>query len=281
MAAPVYIPERFKRVVHLHIVKNMLVRPPAREPLFLGIHGPSGDGKTFQCEYILEEMGVKAFLISGGQLEDHFAGEPAKFIRTTYLNAHRYVERGGNKMAAIVMNDVDTGVGQWEGMVQYTVNRQNVFGELMHLADYPYSVQGVTTSRIPIIMTGNDFTKLYEPLVRAGRMTAFEWVPTVEEKASIIGPIFPNLSSDTCLELVEHFAQEPLSFFAVLRSTLTDNQLYESIERVGVQQMMVQARKGRAPIQAPELSYEELVYTGDTLVDSGQLVNHLRSIASN
>jgi ATPase family associated with various cellular activities (AAA) len=278
MSAPIYIPERFKRIIHLHIIKNMLVRPPAREPLFLGIHGPSGDGKTFQCEHVLEEMDVKAFLISGGQLEDHYAGEPAKLIRTTYLNAHRYVEKGGNKMAAIVMNDVDTGVGKWEGLVEYTVNRQNVFGELMHLADYPNSVMGVQTARIPIIMTGNDFTKLYEPLVRAGRMTAFEWLPTAEEKAKIIDPIFSYLSREECLRLVEHFSEEPLSFFPVLRSTISDNLLYERIQRVGVRQIMAQASKGREVLPELKASYKELVHTGETLVDSGQLLNHLRHL---
>jgi hypothetical protein len=278
MSTPIYIPERFKRIIHLHIIKNMLVRPPAHEPLFLGIHGPSGDGKTFQCEHVLEEMDVKAFLISGGQLEDHYAGEPAKLIRTTYLNAHRYVEKGGNKMAAIVMNDVDTGVGKWEGLVEYTVNRQNVFGELMHLADYPNSVMGVQTARIPIIMTGNDFTKLYEPLVRAGRMTAFEWIPTAEEKAKIIGPIFSHLSGEECLQLVEHFSEEPLSFFPVLRSTISDNLLYERIQRVGVRQIMAQASKGREVLPELKASYKELVHTGETLVDAGQLLNHLRHL---
>ena len=278
MSTPIYIPERFKRIIHLHIIKNMLVRPPAREPLFLGIHGPSGDGKTFQCEHVLEEMDVKAFLISGGQLEDHYAGEPAKLIRTTYLNAHRYVEKGGNKMAAIVMNDVDTGVGKWEGLVEYTVNRQNVFGELMHLADYPNSVMGVQTARIPIIMTGNDFTKLYEPLVRAGRMTAFEWLPTAEEKAKIIDPIFSYLSKEECLRLVEHFSEEPLSFFPVLKSTISDNLLYERIQRVGVRQIMAQTSKGREVLPELKASYKELVHTGETLVDSGQLLNHLRHL---
>jgi ATP-dependent 26S proteasome regulatory subunit len=279
MSTPIYIPERFKRIIHLHIIKNMLVRSPAREALFLGIHGPSGDGKTFQCEHVLAEMDVKTFLISGGQLEDHYAGEPAKLIRTTYLNAHRYVEKGGGKMAAIVMNDVDTGIGKWEGLVEYTINRQNVFGELMHLADYPNSVMGAQTARIPIIMTGNDFTKLYEPLVRAGRMTSFEWIPTTEEKARIIGPIFSYLSAKECIRLVEHFAEEPLSFFAVLHSTITDNLLYERIQRVGVRQIMARASKGSESLPEMRVPYAELLQTGETLVDSGQLVNHLRHLS--
>src|SRR6202165_5094557 len=143
--ATIYIPERFKRVIHLHIIKNMLTRTSTNPALFLGIHGPSGDGKTYQCEQVLAEMGVRAFLISGGQFEDHHAGEPDKLIRNTYLNASRFFETGDDKAAAIVMNDVDTGLGSWEGRVQYTVNRQNVFGEVMHMADYPHSVQGTRT----------------------------------------------------------------------------------------------------------------------------------------
>lgn len=278
MSIPIYIPERFKRVIHLHIIKNMLTRTSTDPALFLGIHGPSGDGKTYQCEHVLAEMGVKAFLISGGQLEDPFAGEPARLIRTTYLNASRYVETGAEKAAAIVMNDVDTGLGKWEGRVQYTINRQNVFGELMHLADYPYSVQGTRTKRIPIILTGNDFTKLYEPLTRAGRMTSFEWKPTLEEKARIIAPIFPNLQATDCRRLVEHFAAEPLAFFAALLLAFTNDQLYETVQQVGVRQTMSQIRKGREPALNVKMSYDELVYAGEELFVSGQFVNHLRAM---
>ena len=43
--ATIYIPERFKRVIHLHIIKNMLTHTSTNPALFLGIHGPSGDGK--------------------------------------------------------------------------------------------------------------------------------------------------------------------------------------------------------------------------------------------
>jgi ATP-dependent 26S proteasome regulatory subunit len=278
MSVPIYIPERFERVIHLHIIKNMLTRTSTNSALFLGIHGPSGDGKTFQCEQVLAEMGVKAFLLSGGQLEDPYAGEPARLIRTTYLNASRYVETGAEKAAAIVMNDVDTGLGKWEGRVQYTINRQNVFGELMHLADYPHSVQGTRTQRIPIILTGNDFTKLYEPLTRAGRMTSFEWKPTLEEKARIIAPIFPNLHATECRSLVEHFAAEPLAFFAALLSAFTNDQLYQAVQQVGVRQTMSQIRKGREPALSVKISYDELVYAGEELMVSGQFVNHLRAM---
>lgn len=185
------IPARFRREVALHVIRNFLPQDGMQVPLLLGIHGPSGEGKTFQCERVLAEMSAKPFLIWGGQLESHKAGEPAELVRTTYLDAGRSIEKEDCKIAALIINDVDAALGDWGAMVQYTVNRQTVFGELMHLVDYPTSVEGRTTRRIPIIITGNDFTKLYGPLVRAGRMRAFEWVPTAEEKAVVCFPHLP------------------------------------------------------------------------------------------
>lgn len=271
-----HIPERFRRAIVLHVVKNNLSGNTVRMPLLLGIHGPSGDGKTYQCERVLEEMGAKAFLISGGQLESHEAGEPAKLIRNTYLNASRCIEHGDAATAVVLMNDIDTGVGSWGELVQYTINRQTVFGELMHLVDYPTSVEGRITHRIPIIMTGNDFTKLYEPLVRAGRMEAFEWKPTREEKAQIISRIFPELSLPECSALVDTFEREPLAFFSALRSTLTDDDLYREIERVGIQRIIAFIRAGHEPEMNPRISYDRLVKAGTTFIKSGQLANHLR-----
>ncbi len=229
MRTKIYVSDRFRRVIYLHVVKNLVTQSIVRPPLLLGIHGPSGDGKTYQCEYILEEMGVKAFLLSGGQLESHDAGEPAKLVRSAYIAASRSIEKEECRAAIVLINDVDTGLGSWGQMVQYTVNRQTVFGELMHLVDYPQSVEGRATKRIPIIMTGNDFTKLYEPLVRAGRMTSFEWRPTFEEKAHIVSHIFPEISLTECSNLVKAFQPEPIAFFSQLRSTLLDEDLYQEI----------------------------------------------------
>src|ERR1043166_7707595 len=176
------VPERFKRAITLHLVKNYLYKDSFQTPLLLGIHGPSGEGKTFQCEQVLRQLGVKFFLLSGGQFENPDAGQPARLVRTTYLNAGRSMESGECDLAVVMINDIDTGLGNWGDMVQYTTNRQSVFGELMHLVDYPTDVEGRLTKRVPIIITGNDLSKLYEPLVRAGRMTAVDWIPTLEEK---------------------------------------------------------------------------------------------------
>ena len=85
----VFISKRFQQVVSLHILKNLLKRVEAQVPLLLGIHGPSGEGKTFQCENILKNMGVKRFLISGGQLDNPVPGQPSSFIRTPIFGPAR------------------------------------------------------------------------------------------------------------------------------------------------------------------------------------------------
>ncbi len=160
----VYIPERFRQAIELHIIKNMLAgRDSIQTPLLLGIHGPTGVGKTYQCECVLTEMGIASFLISGGQLESPNAGEPAQLIRTTYKRASDAMHNKECVQAVILINDFDTACGNWGELVQYTVNRQTIFSELMHLTDYPHSVEGRTVARIPIILTGNNFTRLYSP----------------------------------------------------------------------------------------------------------------------
>lgn len=272
-----YIPERFTKVIKLHMVKNILAgKGTILTPLLLGLHGPSGDGKTFQCEHVLEQIEVRSFLISGGQLENPRAGEPAQLIRSTYRSASDCLDKGECVAAAMLINDFDTGVGNWGDLVQYTGNRQIIFSELMHLTDYPHLVEGRTTQRIPIIITGNDFTRLYEPMCRAGRMTSFEWKPTTEEKIGIIAQIFPELNREEQTSLVETFAEEPIAFFSHLRSTLIDEELYRQIQQHDIQNCLLSfSLNGKPPSLSPQLDLAGLLVTGQTLVASGKLSNHL------
>ena len=38
---------------------------------------------------------------------------------------------------------------------------------------------------MPIIATGNDFSTLYAPLIRDGRMDKFYWSPTFEDRVGV------------------------------------------------------------------------------------------------
>ena len=63
-----YIAPTFLNKLAVHITKNYLDLPQVKIPLLLGIHGRKGEGKTFQCELVFEQMGVEVVYISGGEL---------------------------------------------------------------------------------------------------------------------------------------------------------------------------------------------------------------------
>lgn len=112
--------------------------------------------------------------MSAGELESGNAGEPAKLIRQRYREASDIIKKG--KMCSLFINDLDAGAGRMGESTQYTVNNQMVNATLMNIADNPTNVQlpGVYKNeeipRVPIICTGNDFSTLYAPLIRDGRM---------------------------------------------------------------------------------------------------------------
>ena len=272
----IYITPRFRRVVTLHIVKNILRTPPnIQVPLILGIHGPSGEGKTFQCGHILGELGVGTYLISGGQMESSEAGRPAELIRQTYLQAGRDVQEGKCSMAVLLINDFDTAIGDWGELVQYTVNRQTVFAELMHIADFPENVENQNTVRIPIITTGNNFLRLYEPLIRFGRMWSFEWKPTIEEKIKIVEGIFPNLKKSKVRNLVLHYKEQRVAFFSYLRNAVLDDSLWKQIEKINTKKVISKIQK--KGIKGLNLSYnlEKLQKVAERAEKEGVLINHL------
>ena len=285
-----YISKRFQQVVVLHILKNLLKHAEVQVPLLLGIHGPSGEGKTFQCEYILKSMGVKRFLISGGQLDNHISGQASHLVRTTYLKASESIRSGECSLAVVLVNDVDTGLGSWGDTASYTINQMNVFGELMHLVDYPQLVEGKETLRVPIVITGNDFTKLYDPLVRAGRMTAFEWTPTPQERCEIVCSIFPEIAEGECEQLIfelnEKLQEErqdkmedlPIAFYSHLRANLLDEDLWDEVEEFGVDKTVDKIIRGNEPDFSVNMNYARIMEKGLELARSGQLIVHLKYI---
>lgn len=292
----VFVPERFTKQILVHVFKNLWSSQVPSAPLILGIHGPSGWGKTFQCEYVLRSIGVKVFLISGGQLENKDAGEPARLIRQTYKAAgaalsEKLDEDGRSmppeaKLSVLLINDVDTGLGNWGENVQKTINTQTVFGELMHITDYPTIVDNRDTLRIPIILTGNDFTKLYTPLIRAGRMVSFQWTPLDEEKIEIVGRIFSELSSSECEYLVltlQSYARKNghkddlnIAFFSHLRAALYDDLIWKIVIQYDVESLLEKSKNGgSAPKLNIKITLPLVLEQGKQLVSSMKLTNHL------
>lgn len=152
-------------------------------------------GKTFQCNLGMKKLGISPIVMSAGELESGNAGEPAKLIRQRYREASDIISKKG-KMCALFINDLDAGAGRMGEGTQYTVNNQMVNATLMNIADNPTNVQlpGVYNTdeipRVPVVCTGNDFSTLYAPLIRDGRMEKYYWAPTREDRIGICVGIF-------------------------------------------------------------------------------------------
>lgn len=275
-----YIPERFRRIISVHIVKNMIDVDNWRIPLILGIHGAPGEGKTFMCESVLQELGVKPHLISGGQLESENAGEPAGLLRKTYLDAGEAIQTGKDLMSVILINDFDTGVGNWGAMVQTTINTQQLFAEMMHLTDYSEDVQGKRTLRIPIIITGNNFRSLHIPLVRAGRMWLFEWIPDAQDRVNIVRGIFPTLNESNLQELVlKRFGNQPIAFFSFLKTTLLDDEIWVKVQSEGINNIIRQIRRnGGISSLRIRYDFESLLIAAERISRESLLIDHLGAL---
>jgi len=283
-----YISPRFLDKLAVHITKNYLDLPNVRVPLILGVHGRKGEGKTFQCELVFERMGIEVIHMSAGEMESPDAGDPARLIRLRYREAAELIRVRG-KMVVLMINDLDAGAGRFDQGTQYTVNTQLVNGTLMNIADHPTDVQlpgsydSTPLHRVPIIVTGNDFSTLYAPLIRDGRMDKFFWEPDRADKIGIVGGIFEldGLPHSDIERLVDTFPNQAIDFFSALRSRLYDEQIRQFIHDTGFAQVslrVVNSVEGPPVFKQPDFRLPRLLEYGELMVNEQQRVQNTRLV---
>jgi len=279
-----YISPRFLDKLAVHITKNYLDLPGVRVPLILGVHGRKGEGKSFQCELVFERMGVLVVHMSAGELESPDAGDPGRLIRLRYREAAELIKVRG-KMCVLMINDLDAGAGRFDQGTQYTVNTQLVNGTLMNIADNPTDVQlpgsydSTPLHRVPIIVTGNDFSTLYAPLIRDGRMEKFYWEPDRDDKIGIVSGIFEpdQLSHKDIEQLVDAFPNQAIDFFSALRSRIYDKQIRDFIHQVGFERVslrVVNSAEKPPEFKKPSFSLSHLIESGNFMVQEQKRVEN-------
>ena len=280
-----YIAPAFMDKLVVHITKNFLNLPNIKVPLILGIWGGKGQGKSFQCELVFAKMGINPIMMSAGELESGNAGEPAKLIRQRYREAADIIRKG--KMCCLFINDLDAGAGRLGGTTQYTVNNQMVNATLMNIADNPTSVQlpGMYNKeenpRVPIVVTGNDFSTLYAPLIRDGRMEKFYWAPTREDRIGVCTGIFrtDNVPPEDMVKLVDSFPGQSIDFFGALRARVYDDEVRKWVSGVGVEgvgKKLVNSKEGPPTFEQPRMSLEKLLEYGNMLVQEQENVKRVQ-----
>ncbi|MBE9136743.1 ribulose bisphosphate carboxylase small subunit [Nodosilinea sp. LEGE 07088] len=280
-----YLSPRFLDTLAVHITKNYLKLPQVKIPLLLGVHGRKGEGKTFQCELLYERMGIEVVHISGGELESPDAGDPARLIRLRYREAAELVRVRG-KMAVLMINDIDAGAGRFDALTQYTVNTQLVNNTLMNIADNPTNVQlpgsydDSEIQRVPIIVTGNDLSTLYAPLIRDGRMEKFYWQPDRSDRIGIVGGIFApdGLPQPDITMLVDTFPTQAIDFFGAVRAQIYNEQIRDFIYSVGLENVSRSVVNTTTPptFRKPDFSLSHLIEVGDRLVREQRRVDDMR-----
>nr|XP_043606517.1 ribulose bisphosphate carboxylase/oxygenase activase, chloroplastic [Erigeron canadensis] len=281
-----YIAPVFMDKVVVHIVKNYLAHLlNTSVPLILGIWGGKGQGKTFQTELIFQAMGLLPVIMSAGELESERAGEPGRLIRDRYRTASQVVQNQG-KMSCLVINDIDAGLGRF-GNTQMTVNNQIVVGTMMNLSDNPTRVsvgqdwrESDVTNRIPIIVTGNDFSTLYAPLVRDGRMDKFYWQPNIDDIINIVNRMYEKdgLSKNDVVSIVKTFPNQALDFYGALRSRTYDSSILKWVNDIGgpevVGSKLLRRKKDeKLPVFVPpKQTVEALLESGYSLIKEQQLI---------
>jgi hypothetical protein len=236
--------------------------------------------------------------MSAGELESERAGEPGRLIRDRYRRAAE-LSRVRGKLSALMINDIDIGLGMFEN-TQRTVNNQMVVGSLMSICDNPnrvtmYNVEWrddqKDNRRIPIIATGNDMSTIFAPLVRDGRMEKFYWHPTREDLTSIIWQMYRDdgVSREGVGALVDAFPGQSLDFFGALRASTYDNQIREWIKRdvihgditeenenLGDLGRRLVRQEGLPTFEAVQLSVEGLMAEGRRLSAEQDMINSMR-----
>lgn len=281
-----YISPAFLDKITIHVAKNFMDLPKIKVPLILGIWGGKGQGKTFQCGLAFKKLGISPIVMSAGELESGNAGEPAKLIRQRYREASDIIKKKG-QMCSLFINDLDAGAGRMGDATQYTVNNQMVNATLMNIADNPTNVQlpGVykeeTIPRVPVICTGNDFSTLYAPLIRDGRMEKYYWNPTREDRIGVCMGIFhdDNVNRNEVEKLVDAFPGQSIDFFGALRARVYDDKVRDFVADLGVQNLskrLVNSREGKVDFEKPRMSMDVLMKYGRALVEEQDNVKRVQ-----
>ncbi|XP_020264705.1 ribulose bisphosphate carboxylase/oxygenase activase, chloroplastic isoform X1 [Asparagus officinalis] len=261
-----YIAPVFLDKIACHMVKNYISHSlNVKVPLILGIWGGKGQGKTFQTELIFRAMGVEPVIMSAGELESEKAGEPGRLVRERYRTASQVIQNHG-KMSCLMINDLDAGLGRFDNPTRVSIGQKWRDSDVTH--------------RVPIIVTGNDFSTLYAPLIRDGRMEKFYWRPDREDIVNIVYQMYvkDGLSRNEVENIVDIFPNQALDFYGALRSRTYDQSILKWVHDIGgyekLGEKLLKVRKdGKLPtFVPPKQTVEALLEAGRSLVKEQELI---------
>lgn len=220
----------FKNRVLTHVMGNFC--DSVDVPLFLAIHGNPGEGKTFQTFQICAEYSIKVCYFSGAELSGNYEKDSILDLQENYTRACNYLN--DCKFSVIIIDDFHLSPASTKVGVGITINSQLLTGYLMNLCDKALNGQ---IQKIPIILLGNTFINVYEPLKRDGRMDFFYWESPFDIKREVavelLSPYMSKLDRNKIDEFVEENKDKPVSFFAEVKNDIDKKTICNFIEKSG------------------------------------------------
>lgn len=228
------IDSEFRKVVLTHIIANY--NQTLKMPMFLAVHGSPGEGKTFQTLRICQEHGIKICYFSGSELSGNYERDSILDIDDNYKRACNYYYGDEKMPCVIVIDDFHLSPASTKAGVGTTVNSQLLTGFLMNLCD---KARNTPNYRIPIILLGNTFENVYDPLKRDGRMDFYHWKAPRELKEKIVLNLFSDCLKKSDLKQLQNFIgtyiDKPISFFSEIKNDIEKRAIKNHIDSMGQQ----------------------------------------------
>lgn len=223
------IDQSFSDTLLTHIIGNY--DNSVQAPLFLAIQGDPGEGKTFQTLNICKKYHIKICYYSGAELSGNYEKDSIIELSEDYTRACNYYNDG--EYCAIIIDDFHLSPASTKNGVGTTINSQLLTGYLMNLCDKAKSNQ---IERIPIILLGNTFKDVYEPLKRDGRMDFFHWEAPYELKKQIVESILRDyiwfFDRFRLENFVDKYKDQPVSFFTEIKNDIDKNHIKSSLNQL-------------------------------------------------
>jgi len=260
-----FIPSAFEAAVLKHIICTNTATsvPNAQYPLLLGIQGPYGYGKTYMVKALCKKYNILLTTLSSSDLSGEMEGDSKKNLQKEYEDMCIKIAKG-QTCGALLIDDFHLTIAT-EDSIGKTVNSNLLASYLMNLCDNP----DISNTRVPIILTGNNYMRIYPALVRDGRMDIFTWVPAHEDIAQMVSQIFYSkfneIEESTILMMLEEFSDMNIAFFEQVAQDLINSNLGQTLnafkENKGKWSLTELSESVKNSLSSVELSEEHLMET--------------------
>lgn len=223
----IFVPKRFMENVTFHIIAPYLKDRDYKPPIYLAIYGAPGEGKTSQAIATCTQKGFYVIYISASSLSGSHENEAKEKFQKIYDYA---VELMHKNLVAIIIDDFHKGIVNDDENTKKTINTNVLIGYMMNLAEHNGTIH------IPIILTANELSNVYAPLLRIGRADIFLWNPFPNEKKEIIYSIISSFVAERDNNKFEKFykkySNQNIAFFAQLKNQWRKNIIKDQLQKI-------------------------------------------------